>query len=480
MRIGIVVFDYRTNTFAADSGTVPFRSIGDFDARSVLGLDPRAIPADSELIPLLILPPTAGGPLTPSSFDALLGSLDQAIQAHRPLDALVLIGSGITLADGSSGELALARFCRARYPDLLLGAYFDQTAQFPPDLLTLTPLVTGPLTWPSRDRPLRLVRLLSVLHAWHEGRIEPVALHLPVAALLPLAAQRTDCAPLDWLPTALSDLETEPNVLLVTLFAGFPYADVEFAGTRLVAVTYPRLGGTSERFSALADAFRRLLPRLAQPQLTIEEALHAAMRDSQHRTVILDTGDAPEAGAPGEGTAALWAALDLGSHATLIFGIVDPEAVVLAHSAGLGATVELELGGKRDHRHGYPIPVRGTVRGLRTEATTIESPRYPGLPIEAGPSAWLELEGRHEARVHVIVTSRPVPFADLRLARALGFDPDRASCIVAKSALDILLSEDVRRFENIVPALTPGITSADLAFFDFRNVPRPMWPLDEL
>ncbi|MCX2726040.1 MlrC C-terminal domain-containing protein [Thermomicrobium sp. 4228-Ro] len=479
MRIGIVVFDYRTNTFAATSGTVSLLPADTFDPRTLFGIDSAAISASNlEVIPLLTLSPAAGGPLPRSTFDTVLETLDRAIEAAWPLDALLLVSSGTALTDGSSGEVALARFCRTRYPHLILSAYFDHTAQFPEELLGFVPLISGPHTWPARDRPTRVRQLFALLHDWHAGEVEPVAQQLRVPSLLPLVTQRTDCAPLDRLPDMLALLEAEPAVLCATLFAGFPYADVEFAGARLVVVSNRALGDTGMPLTDLADTFLELLRDIPQPSLTIEEALHAAMGDSRRPILILDTGDAPEAGAPGEGTAALWAALDLGAHGALLVGIVDPEAVGSALSAGVGRAIELELGGKRDHRHGYPIPVHGRVRGLVPESLSIESPRYPGLPIGVGPSAWLELEGRHEARVDVIVTTRPVPFADLRLPRALGCELQNAPYLIVKSALDIYLNAEVQRFGRIIPALTPGITSTDLAFFDYRRVPRPIWPLD--
>ncbi|MFN3336804.1 MAG: MlrC C-terminal domain-containing protein, partial [Thermomicrobium sp.] len=312
-----------------------------------------------------------------------------------------------------------------------------------------------------------------------------VVRHLPL--IFPLAVQRTDIPPFDKLSRQLTAWETHPNVLAVSVLAGFPYADVSYAGASVAVVTNDdqKLGHAIAQ--ELGHELLELRHSLPWPTLTIEEAIHRAMSTSDHPVVILDTGDAPEAGAPGEGTAALWAALDLGARGTIVSGIVDCEVVEMAQRAGAGATIELELGGKHDHRHGYPIPVRGVVRRIGSGLYRRRSPLAPGQPIDAGPSVWLELEGRYHARVDVIVTSQPVPFDDPELLFSLGLFPNRASILVLKSALDAFAwCHDSRLWKSnsspkeVIQALTPGISTTDLSFFTFRQLPRPIWPLDEL
>jgi microcystin degradation protein MlrC len=91
--------------------------------------------------------------------------------------------------------------------------------------------------------------------------------------------------------------------------------------------------------------------------------------------------------------------------------------------------------------------------------------------MQTGPAAWLALEGRHDARIDVIVTVDPRAIPDFSFARALGVEPLAASCVIVKSAVDVLLSPEVRHFGAIIPAVTPGITSSDLAFFPYARIP---------
>ncbi|MCX7623953.1 MAG: MlrC C-terminal domain-containing protein [Thermomicrobium sp.] len=473
MRVGLIEFAYRTNTFAESPGLFAF-DLATAPPRSAV-----AVPGDVELVPLVSSSSAAGGPLPPETFRSFLATIDRACSEAGPLDALLLIGTGTALLDAGSAEVALLRHLRSRFPQALLAAHFEPYAQFPEELLDLTPLVGGPHLWPALDRPRRIERLLGLLLEWQRGRIRPTVECRGLPAVLPLALQRTDLPALAVLPSYLARIESQPGVLLASIFAGFPYADVEFAGARVVVVTEGDRESALRVTDELASLFLGRLPELSTQLPTIEEAIHRAMSDHAHPAIVLDTGDAPEAGGPGEGTAALWAALDLGAHGTLVLGLVDPEAVRLAERAGPAAAVSLELGGKRDHRHGYPIPVEGLVRALASPQVTGPSMLLPGPPLQAGSTAWLELHGRYDSRVHVIVTTNAVPFHDLSLAHELGVEPAGMRNLVVKSCLEFLgtLGSEAARYA-ILPASTPGITSPDLAFFDYRKIPRPIWPLD--
>ncbi|WP_448574820.1 M81 family metallopeptidase [Thermomicrobium sp.] len=489
MRIGFVSIRHRSNTFARHHASLVLspwphdNHRQDGDANSILpGVESDGI----ELVPLVMPVHSAGGPIGFAAFSTLLAELETVLAQQDSLDGLILEVSGTLLVEGHSGELLLLRRLVERFPSLFVGILADQVAQLPEAVFGLTPLVLGPHHWPAIDRAQRLALLVRLLARWIRREITPVATLERRTVLLPLAIQRTDCPPFDRLPQLLAAVEQDPSILAVTIFPGFPYADVAQAGMTVVVVTdtAAELGKATAR--QLADFVWDRREEIAWPTLTIEETLHQAMQnESTGPHLILDAGDATEAGAPGEGTAALWAALDLGARQALLSAIVDPEAIEIILRHGVGTPIELELGGKTDHRHGYPIPVRGIVRRISRGQYRRWSPLAGGELLDAGPSAWLEIEGRYESRLDVIVTTRPVPFDELGLARALGIAVETKRIIILKSAVEALawchqseLSTPPVRPAKVLQAVTPGITTPDLGFFSYRSVMRPAWPLD--
>jgi len=489
MRIGFVSIRHRSNTFARQRTSLVL-SAWPHDNQRLHGGTNAILPGVEsdgiELVPLVIPVHSAGGPIELESFSTLLPELEAILEQQESLDGLIVEVSGTLLVEGHSGELLLLRRLVERFPSLFVGILADQVAQLPEAVFGLTPLVLGPHHWPGIDRAQRLALLVRLLARWIRREIAPVATLERRTMLLPLATQRTDCPPFDELPRLLAAVEQNPAILAVTVFAGFPYADVAEAGMTVVVVTdaAAELGKTTAR--QLADFVWDSREEIAWPTLTIEEAIHQAMQnESTGPHLILDTGDATEAGAPGEGTAALWAALDLGAKQALLSAIADPQAIEIVLHHGVGTPIELELGGKTDHCHGYPIPVRGIVRRISRGQYRRWFPLAGGQLLDAGPSAWLEIEGRYDSHLDVVVTTRPVPFDELGLARALGIDVATKRIIILKSAVDALawchqreLFTPPVRPAKVLQAVTPGITTPDLAFFSYRSVKRPAWPLD--
>ena len=178
-------------------------------------------------------------------------------------------------------------------------------------------------------------------------------------------------------------------------------------------------------------------------------------------------------GAPGDGTALLWSLLDLGVTDAALAAIVDPTATAAAFDAGVGGAFRFPLGGRVDHRHGYPIDAAGTVRALNpargSDRPDCETP---------GRTALLELEGRHGGSVAVIVCERPARWSSPESLRQHSIDPIKRHVVAVKSAAD-LRHGFARLATEILTVTTPGITTNDFSFFDFRHLRRPIFPLDE-
>lgn len=484
MRIIILSIIQRSNTFSRSPGKLSLSSTTD----SLLLNQPviRQVIEESgiELVHLRSSLPRAAGPIPEPIFSNFLNEIKAVLSRYVPFDAILLDASGCLVVGETSGEERLLSFLLEQWPKALLGSYFDHVAQFPASLLDLTPLVIGPQTWPPQDRTERLSRALRFLvTCLRTGRLPHATLY-SFPLLPPLAIQRTDIPPFGDFQEKLRAIEHNPGVAAATLFAGFPYADVSYAGSNLLLVSSGQEETSSEFIQMLASELLAQLELVPWPMMTIEEALHTSLTTTAHLTLVLDTGDAPEAGGPGEGTAALWAALDLGIRESLLVGIVDSETVQLALERGPGSPFTTELGGKQDHRHGYPIPVEGKVHRVFTGHFRSHSPLHFGEIVPCGPVAWLKLLGRYEAEIDVIVTSEPLPFDDFGLLVALGIELGHYKTIITKSTLNALLWHDtfLRDFPSAqtIFALTPGITTPDLTFFDYQSVTRPKWPLDTI
>jgi microcystin degradation protein MlrC len=159
--------------------------------------------------------------------------------------------------------------------------------------------------------------------------------------------------------------------------------------------------------------------------------------------------------------------------------MVDHQAVDAAFSAGLGARIEIELGGKTDDLHGFPIPVVATVRSLSDGNFIYDGPMNQGAEECLGRTAVLACEGRYGNTVDVVVSERRVQALDTAVFRSQGIEPSERKIVAVKSAVHFRGSFTPIA-KRIIEVDTPGLTSVDFTRFPYKKLPRPIWPLDEM
>jgi len=188
--------------------------------------------------------------------------------------------------------------------------------------------------------------------------------------------------------------------------------------------------------------------------------------------VLADIGDNPGGGAPEDGTVVLNAILDEGLTGGVFALIWDPESVVKAVEAGVGSEVSLSLGGKTDDMHGAPLKITGLVSNISDGIFTNLGPMGTGAESDLGQTVVLDINGND-----VIVTSKRVQPLDLGLYESLGIEVRDKRFIVVKSSVHYRAAHKPIAVE-IIELDTPGLTSPRLAGFKFKNIRRPIFPLD--
>jgi microcystin degradation protein MlrC len=283
----------------------------------------------------------------------------------------------------------------------------------------------------------------------------------PMRALIELAHQR----------------EQEPGMVSVTVAAGFPYADVPEAGLAVLAIAdgdQARADAVADEIAALAWARRQEFVIRCTP---VEEALEVAATaqdDAGGPVVLADTADNPGAGAPCDGTILLAGLLERGVQNAALGAIWDPQAVEVCRVAGVGANVELLLGGKTDDLHGVPLTVSGKVRLLSDGRFINLGPMNTGAETRMGPTAVLAIEG-----VDVVITSNRVQALDAGLFISQGIDPRRKRVLVLKSSVHYRGAFEPLA-SRVVEVDTPGLSNSDLSRYPYQHVRRPIFPLDSI
>ncbi|MDT3358278.1 MAG: MlrC C-terminal domain-containing protein, partial [Spirochaetota bacterium] len=183
--------------------------------------------------------------------------------------------------------------------------------------------------------------------------------------------------------------------------------------------------------------------------------------------VISDSGDNPTAGSSGDVTNFLSLilsdpVLSKLDPPLLYQGFYDPQVVREALEKGVGASFECTLGAKFDTVKSKPVRAKATVKALKEQ--------WEGA--NGADLALLDVEG-----VDVVVASKHVGCYDPEMMRVLGAEPKQRKAIVVKLGY---LEPEIRAIaKRSMMALTTGSSDELFERLPYKNLPRPMYPLDK-
>ena len=272
----------------------------------------------------------------------------------------------------------------------------------------------------------------------------------------------------------MSALEGKAGILSVSLAHGFPWGDTPEVGMRVLVVA----DGDVERANVLArrlgDEIWTLREQITPPFMSIDEvATRVAGHNAAKPLVLADTADNPGIGASGDSTFLMRRFLERKITGVAVSPFWDPIATDLAFEAGLGATLDIRLGGKLGPASGAPLDLRVVVKGLVRDARE----RFGKASARLGNMAWLRAGlSDDDGALDIIVNDY----------RTQGFSPAVLYVGRTRSARRSAGSSSSRRSTS-TPALRrsprrsstcrrPARGAMDMRALRYKNVSRPLWP----
>jgi microcystin degradation protein MlrC len=374
------------------------------------------------------------------------------------------------LDDGEGDLIAAVR--QAVGPDVPIAVTLDLHGNLSSAMVTHASVLHGYKTYPHVDMAERgeeaAARLMDVI----AGRIRPTAAFRKPPLLPPLGNQGTARGPMRRLYDLAGEMERDPRVISISVFAGFPFADIPDAGLGIYVVT--------DNDQALAEQLAEKVARVAwehrheflHTALPVKDAVAKALAAEGRPIVLADMADNTGGGAAGDGTEILRELVRVGARSTVVACLWDPAAVLACVKSGVGGRITLEVGGKVDDRHGAPLRVTGTVRTLSDGRFVHKGPMMRGLPGRLGTTAVLDVDD-----IKVILISYRWQTLDPEMIRFVGIDPTAEKVVVVKSTIHYRAAFEPLAKE-IIEVDAPGLSSSNLTRFRFERVRRPIFPLD--
>lgn len=418
------------------------------------------------------------GPVEDDAFEAMAEAILRSVKQGCDGILLDLHGAMVTRShDDGEGEL-LARL-RAAAPEVPIGVALDLHGNITQAMLDNCDVIVGFKTYPHVDMVETGAHVTRLFAPLLDGAARPaMALcHPPILAATLCMNTTTDCAMTDLVALA-RQAESRPGVQAVTVFGGFPLADLAETGLSVVTVA-----DTPELAAEVARELGREAWRRRAEYIYHEEPLAAsisravALADGSAPVLLLDHGDNCMSGGTCDVMDVLEELLAAGQDGILVGPIADAGTVAQLFAAGEGATVEVRLGNKTPAQ-GLPLPhppltLRGRVLSLSDGRYRVTGPIYHGQVLSMGRAALLDT-----GAARIVVCEQPHEPLDMGVFTCLGIDGLSARFLHLKSRMYCRpVFEPLAK--AVVECASSGVTASDHDLFAFRKLARPIYPLDD-
>jgi microcystin degradation protein MlrC len=441
----------------------------------IRGMDARlSEDEDVEIVPLLWATSLPGGGFTKRVYDAVQAETLAAVKAALPLDGLVFANHGAMEVHGLDRH-ADTDFVEAVRelvgPDVPIAVALDLHGHISPRMLEIADALSVLRTAPHRDDHETGYRaadqLMNILRTGKKPKI--AAVRLPIQITGEQAV--TTASPGRELYASLPGYDARDGIIEANILVGFAWNDRPWIGMTAIVTAESDLdlarAGAAELARTIWD--HRADFELRMETAPIVEGLKLAAASSAMPVYVSDSGDNTTAGAPGDLTTVLQAALDIPELDDIVIaGITAPGIVATCLAAGVGAKVTLDLGSEHVSAPKTSRIVEATVEAVG-EALKPDG-FQPYLRLGA---AWAKVRiGSVIATFHSAAIGITTP-AHLRL---MDIDPTGHKVYVVKLGYLHPQLEDIAA--RYILLMSGGSADLDMTRLEWSRVPRPAYPLD--
>lgn len=489
MRVVVAMFKHETNTFSPIvTDLARFEAWGcQFGEAARAAYQGTAMPfgaylelaeaAGAEIVTPVAAEAMPSGPVTEAAYERIAGAILDAV--GEGCDAALLDLHGAMVAEHTpDGEGTLLERIRAIAPDLPIGVTLDLHCNLTEKMVANCTALIGYKTYPHVDMYEVGKQIGQVVFDAMAGKCRPVMAWGNVPLLSQTLRQGTDDAPMRGLIEMCREAESRPGVLAATVFGGFALADMPDAGSSAIVVTDGDTGLAESVRDGLLDETWRQRDDFLYEHAPLAETVAAAARLEDGPVVLLDHADNCGSGATQDVMTVIAEVLRQGLEDVAVAAVWDPEAVREMQRAGVGRTVTLSLGGKTDmpsiSEPGRPLEITGKVKTLTDGEWIVRGPMYTGVKVAMGPSAVLDT-----GKMQIVVVSNHHEPWDLGVFTSVGIRPESKRYLLLKSRIHYRagfagLARHTLTLDGV------GVTTSDNRLLDYKQVRRPIYPLDRI
>lgn len=425
------------------------------------------------------------GPAEWGFVDGCIRRMEEMLRAAGPVDGVFVANHGAmtsTDTEDPDGEM-VARLRRTVGDGVPIVVTHDLHANLAERLVENCDLLIGYTTNPHVDMLQRGEEAAFAMRRMLGGmRPKSAFIRLPLTppsvTLLSAAGPYADI--IDYGQRRMREMAGA--IVNVTVLGGFAFSDTAKNGMAIVVTAREDEAQARALAREIAEYAWGIRQRFQRTLMSIEEAVALAQRTATDRTapavIFSDAGDNPGGGGEGRTTWLLAALAEAGAKGVYYGSFFDPALAARAHAAGEGAEIEAVFNDGVESEFSKRLALKARVLKLTDGRFVGRLGIYQGRLLTLGPSAALELGG--PGGIVAIVISSRQQTADPMFFESFGLDIADARVVCVKSR-GHFRAGFMPWFKpgQVFEVDTAGLTSPVLSRFDWKRLPRPVYPLDE-
>ncbi len=409
-----------------------------------------------------------GGLTVRAVYESLRDEILDQLKAALPVDIVALQMHGAMVADGYAdceGDV-LTRIREIVGAEVAVGLEIDPHCHMTGTMIEHADAILCFKEYPHTDFRERAEELLDILAGKAKGDVIPT---MSLTDCHMIGMYHTTAEPMKGFVSKIQSLEGQNGILSISVAHGFPWGDVPDMGTKVLVITDNRAQEGQALADQLAAELYELRGKTGSEQLPMDVGVKQAWAAKAFPVVLADSTDNPGGGAPCDSTFLLREFIAQGVDSACLGPLWDPVAVQQCFEAGVGATLDLRIGGKMGPTSGDPLDLHIEVTALCDELLQT----FAGTDTSLGIAAAINYGG-----IEIALTSNRTQALGPDLFTNLGIDPKAKKLVAVKSSHHFYagfapLAAEVLHLDG------PGTLGADVTQLTYRNIERPKWPFDE-
>lgn len=428
-------------------------------------------------VPLVMAAVGASGPVDQVFFEQTVARMCELLRAAGPVDGVYLSQHGAAIATGDvDPDGTVFRAIREIVgPDVPIVATLDLHANVNEIMVQQADILVAYRENPHTDMPERGADCARHLHAMLGG-MKPHAAFVKLPFIPPSTSQNTKSGPYADV-IAYGQKQVRDGVIDVSVSSGFSLGDTPKNGMSVIVTATDAKQAESVAKDVASYAWgerRRFITNLTSLERCTEMALACARDPAKPSLLFADVADNPGGGGRGNTTYILSAFHKAGVTGAAIGPIFDPALAAEAHKLGVGAEFEARFNRDETTTFSEPFTAKGRVVALSPGKFVGRRGMAAGRTLDMGPAAAIDVGGI----VAIVMTFRHQAL-DPMFFETFGIDIWKLRSLIVKSrghfraGFDEFFPDD-----RIIEVDVPGLTTPVLKNVPWRQVPRPIYPLD--